>query len=484
MYLFKKNLFRYFRSIVLSAFFVLFISASSVICCKAATTGTANVMFYLNGATIPGYTDGGLIQGTSGTSISIPAPPSKLGYTFKGWLQYGNSGIGPQGKPVWLDGELVSRPASDLYSTAKVPASITATKIPKPADSQIRVSTTSTRVTWTENAHYGGYYDTLGLVWNNFTIQANSYLRCMLYAKIPVGYVLVPSIGRATTPGTVVLTSASKYTVSPSEFVGTGEYQYYEWIMFNGNGEQDVGLFGLTQIDKSLPQPSASNPVSIDIGYYNYTKCDGSAGHTLGNGVGTYKFDYTSPAVWVQDCLTAIFDPNIYNITYDANGGVGAPSMQSYGYNTTKNINLTNSIPQKTGFTFCGWDTNPNAITPSYKSGYQWSCSNKFNTTLYAIWKLSEMIKIQSPKTIILDHYGIGEFKISASVLYGEIIIDFPSTIYFSSPNKPPIPGNITLSGKCLNKEQNILYGRINVPSLTAGLWNTSFNIHYKYNSK
>lgn len=440
---------------------------------NAATTGTANVMFYLNGSSVPGYTEGGLKQGTSGTSISIPAPPNKTGYTFKGWLQQGNSGIGPWGKPVWFDGEFVSRAATDICAKYFYPVATYVTKVTRPADCQTKVSPNVVRLTITEDGKYSGADDYISLIWSSeMNVSANSNIKCMMYAKIPPGYALSPATSGATNPGTLLLSGTDYYK-------GTGEFQYYESTWFNGNGPQGYGMFAIKKTDKSLPDPTPANPLVIDIAYYNYTKCDGSAGTSLGNGTGSYKFDYTSPTVWVQDCLTAIFDPNIYNITYDANGGIGVPAIQSYGYSSSKTLALTGTVPIKSGYTFLGWSENKNATTAQYQPRYAWSCGTMASTTLYAIWKLSEMPKIQSPKTLILDNNGIGEFIILGTISYGSIDIVLPATVYFYSPNKTPVPGNIILSTKCLNKDQNIALGSITAPSITAGSWITSFNIHY-----
>lgn len=73
------------------------------------------------------------------------------------------------------------------------------------------------------------------------------------------------------------------------------------------------------------------------------------------------------------------------SISYDANGGTGAPSTQYYYYgNDTK---LSETIPKRTGYTFLGWSLSDTATSPSYSAGQAWGGTNKGNYTLYAVWE-------------------------------------------------------------------------------------------------
>lgn len=73
------------------------------------------------------------------------------------------------------------------------------------------------------------------------------------------------------------------------------------------------------------------------------------------------------------------------SISYNANGGIGAPGTQYYyyGYDTK----LSNTIPKRTGYTFLGWSLSSTAISPSYSAGQAWGGTNEGNFTLYAVWE-------------------------------------------------------------------------------------------------
>ena len=83
----------------------------------------------------------------------------------------------------------------------------------------------------------------------------------------------------------------------------------------------------------------------------------------------------------------AVWTPNTYTITYDANGGTGAPSSQSYTYKEGGNIYLSSTKPTMTGYTFMGWSLSPSASSASYSAGQWWGTHNDSNYTLYAVWK-------------------------------------------------------------------------------------------------
>ncbi len=72
-----------------------------------------------------------------------------------------------------------------------------------------------------------------------------------------------------------------------------------------------------------------------------------------------------------------------YAIYYDANGGSGAPSKQ-YNYHGDT-VNLSSSVPARSGYTFLGWGTSSTDTSPSYYPGDAYT--SKGSKTLYAVWE-------------------------------------------------------------------------------------------------
>ena len=99
----------------------------------------------------------------------------------------------------------------------------------------------------------------------------------------------------------------------------------------------------------------------------------------------TANSDHTVYALWT---------PNTYTITYNANGGAGSmgKTVVNYGTNTT----IRNNTFTKTGYTFAGWTTRTDGMDDGY-NWTGWSGTWKYvdgqygisNNTLklYAIWK-------------------------------------------------------------------------------------------------
>ena len=79
-----------------------------------------------------------------------------------------------------------------------------------------------------------------------------------------------------------------------------------------------------------------------------------------------------------------------YTLSYNANGGSGAPSSQQQTVASvtapSMTFTISNTQPTRTGYTFLGWSTSSSATSASYSPGGSITISS--NTTLYAVWKV------------------------------------------------------------------------------------------------
>jgi len=71
-----------------------------------------------------------------------------------------------------------------------------------------------------------------------------------------------------------------------------------------------------------------------------------------------------------------------YTITYDANGGTGAPASQTKTYGTA--LTLSSTKPTRSGYEFLGWSTSSSATTAAYTAGGSYTANA--SATLYAVW--------------------------------------------------------------------------------------------------
>ncbi len=76
-----------------------------------------------------------------------------------------------------------------------------------------------------------------------------------------------------------------------------------------------------------------------------------------------------------------------WNLTYDANGGSGAPPSLNTTHGTT--LYLSSTIPTRSGYTFLGWSTSSTATNAIYSAGSSYTINS--NITLYAVWQKNEV---------------------------------------------------------------------------------------------
>lgn len=87
--------------------------------------------------------------------------------------------------------------------------------------------------------------------------------------------------------------------------------------------------------------------------------------------------DYATTTVTVP----AVARPT-YTVSYNANGGSGAPSNQTKQHDIT--LTLSSVKPTRSGYTFAGWGTSATDTGVKYSAGGQYTGNS--NITLYAIW--------------------------------------------------------------------------------------------------
>ena len=74
-----------------------------------------------------------------------------------------------------------------------------------------------------------------------------------------------------------------------------------------------------------------------------------------------------------------------YTVSFNANGGTGAPSSQTRVHGTA--LKLSTTAPTRIGHTFLGWATTASAGAAQYAPGASYNPTAAGNSTLYAVWK-------------------------------------------------------------------------------------------------
>ena len=118
---------------------------------------------------------------------------------------------------------------------------------------------------------------------------------------------------------------------------------------------------------------------------------------------GTTKVDITDAASYTYTVSNVTADRTVvahtvadtYPVTYNANGGTGAPAAQTKTYNVS--LTLSSTKPTRDGYDFTGWNTAANGSGTAYASGG--SYTGNASLSLYAQWDAT-------PYTITYDSDG------------------------------------------------------------------------------
>lgn len=161
---------------------------------------------------------------------------------------------------------------------------------------------------------------------------------------------------------TVIIPKLASYTVS-----------------YNANGGSGAPLNQTKWHGKTLTL-SSTKPTRNGYSFQGWalSKADADAGtwyYSAGNTCGKNE-NLTLYAVWKA---------NTYSVTYNANGGSGAPAKQTKTYGVT--LKLSTTVPTRENYTFRGWGTSATATSATYTAGGNYTANSAI--TLYAVWELA-----------------------------------------------------------------------------------------------
>ena len=147
-------------------------------------------------------------------------------------------------------------------------------------------------------------------------------------------------------------------------------------VSYNANGNKDTG--GSTEAQSKTYGTALTLRANgfTRTGYafskWN-TKADGSGTSYAAGGSYTANAPVTLYAIWV---------PNTYAVTYNANGGSGSTAAQTKTYGVA--LTLRQNAFTRAGHTFSKWNTKADGSGTSYAAGGSYTANAA--VTLYAIW--------------------------------------------------------------------------------------------------
>lgn len=169
---------------------------------------------------------------------------------------------------------------------------------------------------------------------------------------------------------------------------------YYSTIEYNANGGsgapaatrrvdtvyQSTGAmaYEYVRVDYGVPTRTGYNFIN-----WKYTQYDADR-YAVGGDQIQFQYSFNGYDQYKTVTCYAQWQLQTYTISYNANGGTGAPSAQTKTYGT--NLTLSSTVPTRTNYIFQGWATSSTGAV-QYQPGATFTTNT--NTTLYAIWAVA-----------------------------------------------------------------------------------------------
>ena len=178
---------------------------------------------------------------------------------------------------------------------------------------------------------------------------------------------------------------------------------YIGWTNVSENGAlSNAGSVASTTDSISFPKSS-----SVEFDFSDLTMT-GSRCISIGSGNKSY-YGSTQFSDLTDTTFTVAYPHEKRTITFNANGGSGAPSAQSfYTCHGTEGWWISSTVPTRSGCTFLGWDTSSSATTAVYQPGDE-CLTTGTSTVLYAVWESESGVSV---------YYFNGTGLVQAAVYY------------------------------------------------------------------
>ena len=190
---------------------------------------------------------------------------------------------------------------------------------------------------------------------------------------------------------------------------------YYAKVVYNANGGSGAPAAQTGGTETSggsvLITLSSSKPSRQ---YYTFNGWAYSSVASSGMSGGTTISCNASTTLYVANArvtnLYATWKPETAVLSYNANGGSGAPASQTVNKNTW--FTLRTGVPTRSGYEFVGWNTSSTATAATYQPGD--SARIVGNMTLYAVWKVSNSTISTITSSVPIDGSTQGSVSISS----------------------------------------------------------------------
>ena len=180
-------------------------------------------------------------------------------------------------------------------------------------------------------------------------------------------------------------------------------YAYHYGLRISCGGTSNTGVLTSNPGSSWANVCSTSGTINVARGTSakSYTVTASASGATVSG----YSGAPGSTSVSISLSIPAL---SSYRVTYNANGGSGAPAAQTKYYGQT--LKLSTTKPTRSGYTFKGWGTSADDTIATYQAGANYT--SNASITLYAVWSLDALVEFdqtgETPTITIPDSNGVG----------------------------------------------------------------------------
>ena len=190
------------------------------------------------------------------------------------------------------------------------------------------------------------------------------------------------------------VTQIAKGSTGHKEFWAKWTAKTYSITLNGNNGSGHTASVTATYNSATLSPSTITNPTRDGYTFGGWYSASGGTGTMVIGTDGKLQANvsgYTGAnGIWIATAdktLYAKWTPITYYVKFNANGGSGSMSNQTFTYGTAQN--LTANAFTRTGYTFAGWTTNDDGSGTSYAdkaSVNNLSTTNGATVNLYAKW--------------------------------------------------------------------------------------------------
>ena len=133
--------------------------------------------------------------------------------------------------------------------------------------------------------------------------------------------------------------------------------------------------------------------------------------------------DYNLSGSYTNNAATTLYPhwkADTYTVSYNANGGSGAPAAQTKTYGV--NLTLSSTVPTRTNYIFQGWATSSTGAV-AYQPGGTYSTNAA--VTLYAIWQAAKSTLSTITSSVNIGSSGTASWNIVNTAYTFKLVITY-----------------------------------------------------------